>query len=90
MIAGYKRPTHVSLAIFGDFQSRINNIKHDFHAYQSLWERALQASAKAGKAEVALRGYQRIQQSNLKEAMRGYLDDLVKQAAVVSIDWWDK
>ena len=22
--------------------------------------------------------------------MRGYFDDLVKQAAVVSVDWWDK
>ena len=50
----------------------------------------MQASAKAGKAEVALMGYQRIQNSNLKEAMSGYLDDLVKQAAVVSLDWWDK
>lgn len=76
--------------MFGDFQSRINNIKLDIHAFQSLWERALQASAKTGKAEVALRGYQRIQQSNLKEAMSGNLNDFVKQAAVVSFDWWDK
>ena len=89
-IAGHKRPTHVSFDTFGDFQSRINSIKHGFHAYQSLWARALQASAKAGKAEVALRRYQRIQRSNLKEAMRAYLDDFEKQAAVVSVDWWDK
>ena len=42
----------------------------------------MQASAKAGKAEAALRGCQRIQQSNLKEAMRIYFDDFVQQAAV--------
>ena len=96
-----KRPTHVSLDSSGDFHFNIINIKHGTRAYQSLWERAMQASAyqslweramqasaKVGKAQVALRGYQRIQQSNLKEAMRIYLDDLVQKAAVVCLDWW--
>ena len=60
-IAGHRRPTHVSLATFGDFQPRRDSAKQGNHVYQRLWERALQASAKAGKAVVALRGYQRIQ-----------------------------
>ena len=50
----------------------------------------LTARAKAVKAEVALRGYQRIQRSNLKEALAKYLASLIKQAATVSVDWWDK
>ena len=86
LIARHKRPTHVSLDLFGAFHSSMNNIKHGTHAYRSLWKRALQASAKAGKAEVASRGDQRIQQSNLKEAMRDWLADLVQQAAVVGVD----
>ena len=28
--------------------------------------------------------------NNLTEAMTSYLADFVKQAAVVSVDWWDK
>ena len=87
-IAGHERPTHVSLDSFGAFHSSINNIKHGTNAYQRLWKRALQASAKAGEAEVALRAYQWIQQSNLKEAIRIYFDDLVQQAAEVGVDWW--
>ena len=50
----------------------------------------MQAAVKAGKARFALKGYQRIQKCNLKEAMWSYLADLVKQAAVVSVEWWDK
>ena len=76
----------MSLDIFCDFQLR----RHLSIFYNRFSERALQATANAGKAEVALRGYQRIKNSNLKEAMPSYLSDLVKQSAVVSVDWWDK
>ena len=31
-----------------------------------------------------------MQRANLKEALRKYFDELVQQAAVMSIDWWDK
>ena len=47
------------------------------------------AKAKAAKAEVAVRGYQRIQRNNLKEALKTYLASRVEQAATVSVDWWD-
>ena len=62
----------------------------DTNVCQLLWQQALTAKAKAGKAEVALRGYQRIQQNNLKEALKDYLAALVEIAATVSVDWWDK
>ena len=45
---------------------------------------------KAGNTEFALRGYQRIQQNNLKEALKDYFASLFEQAATVSVDWWDK
>ena len=89
-IAGHRRPTHELLMFFAEFQSRICQRLPDTNVYQLLWHKALKAKAKAGKAEVALRGYQRIQRSNLKEALAKYLASLIKQAATVSVDWWDK
>ena len=89
-VAGHKRPTHVNFDTLGIFKFKIQNTPEGTNAYQKYWKQALQASAKAGKAEVALRGYQRIQKVNLKEALRMYLDQVVQQEAVMSIDWWDK
>ena len=85
-VAGHRRPTHVSLDTFGEFKPR-RDLSPFYH---KLWQMALQAVVKAGKAGLALRGYQRLQTCNFKEAMPSYLADLVKQAAVVSVDWWDK
>ena len=45
------------------------------------------APGKAGRTEIALRGYQKIQRANFKAALKKCLDDLAKQAAMMSIDW---
>ena len=66
-VAGHKRPTHVDLDIFGPFKSKIHHTPEGTNANQKYWEQALQASATSGNAEVAFKGYQRIQNENLKE-----------------------
>ena len=57
-IAGHKGPTHVPFVSFCAFHFNIYNTNAGTNAYQSLWKEALQACAKAGRAEVALRAYQ--------------------------------
>ena len=84
-VAGHKRPTHVDLDTFGPFKSKIHHTPECTNAYQRYWEQALQASAKAGRAEFALKGYQRIQKVHFKESLKKYLDQLVHQAAVMSV-----
>ena len=54
-VAGHKRPTHVGLDKFGHFKSKIHSTPEGTNAHQSYWKQAIQASAKAGNVEVALR-----------------------------------
>ena len=70
-VAGHKHPTLVDLVMFGLFKSKIHHTPEGTNAYQRYWEQALQASAKAGRAEVALKGYQRIQKlkGGIKEVL---------------------
>ena len=89
-VAGHGRPTHVDLDTFGPFRFRIYHTSEGKNVYHRSWRQAFQARAKAGRAEIAVRGYQRIQRSNLKEVLKTYLDDIVQQATVMSIDWWNK
>ena len=84
----HKRPTHVDLDTLGFFKSKIHHTPEVTNVYQRYWEQAFQASAKAGRAEVALKGHQRIEKVNLKDAPKEYLDQLLQQAAVMSVDWW--
>ena len=86
-IAGHRRPTHEPLEHFGEFKSCI--CQGDTR-YQILWHKALKARAKVATAELALRGYQRIQRQNLKNALHKYFSALINQAATVSVDWWEK
>ena len=78
------------LKTLGEFTSRICQGLPDTNAYQLLWHKALKARAKVAIAEVALRGYQRIQRQNLKQALETYLAALIEQAPTVSVDWWEK
>ena len=89
-IAGHRRPSHEPLDICWKCQSRACQRLPNNNVYNSFRLIALIAIAKAGKADVALRGYQRIQRNNLKEVLKAYRASLVKQAATVSVDWWDK
>ena len=66
-IAGHRRPTHEPLEHFGDFKSCI--CQGDTR-YQILWHKSLKARAKVVTAELALRGYQRIQRQNVKQALQ--------------------
>ena len=52
--------------------------------------KSLEARAKVAKAELALRGYQRIQRQNLKQALQTYFAAFIEQSATVSVDWWEK
>ena len=89
-VAGHKRPTFDGLDTFRPFRSKIYHTPEGTNIYQRNWRQSFQARAKAGRAEIAFRGYQKIQRANLKAALTKYLDDLVQQAAVMSIDWWGK
>ena len=76
--------------LFWEFTSRICQRLPDTNTYQTPWHKALKARAKVAKAELALRGYQRIQRQKLKQALQKYLVALIEQAATVSVDWWEK
>ena len=89
-VAGHRRPTHVDLDTFGPFRFRIYPTSEGKNVYHRSWRQAFQARAKAGRAEIAVRGYQRIQHQNLKNALQKYLAALMDQAATVSGDWWEK
>ena len=82
-IAKHQKPREEPLENFRE--SEANNFR-EHHKYQTLWHKAIKARAKATTAHTALRGYQRIQQQNLKQALRRYLDTLIEQASTVSVD----
>ena len=86
-IASHKRPTQDPVDTFGEFSSCIH--RRDTK-YQTFWRKALKARATAARAQLALRGYQKIQRQNLKEALKKYLSHLTDQAAKSTVDWWEK
>ena len=53
-IAGHRHPTHELVGNFAEFQSRNCERLPDTNVYKLLWHKAFTATAKAGKAEVAL------------------------------------
>ena len=88
-IAGHGHQTDKFLAIlrntrYGYRSPQVTNV------YHICWHKVVKAIAKAAKAEVALRGHQRIQRHNFKQALQQYLDVFIEQAATVSVDWWEK
>ena len=57
------------------------------NVYDHCWRHSLKARAKAGKADSEVT---RDSKANLKSVLTKYVDDFVKQAAIISVDWWDK